>query len=282
MHAWLRLVRIGNVLTALAGTIAGALAARATGVVLPPSAWLVVVLAAISTSCVTAGGNVLNDYLDLETDRTNHPDRPLVTGAVTPRSARVAAATLLALGGVSIVPLLAEAPLLVPIFAVAVAALLGYELRLKSSGFAGNLLVAFLTGAVFLYGGAAVGNVGVVAPFAAMAFAATLSRELIKDMEDAEGDRDRATLPRVRGFGPATNLARVAVLAAIVLSPVPLLTFVGPASRAGIIYLALVAAADGLFVASVAALPRRLHLEQTLSKAGMTVALLAFLATAFR
>jgi hypothetical protein len=50
----------------------------------------------------------------------------------------------------------------------------------------------------------------------------------------------------------------------------------------GIIYLVLVLAADAVFVLSVAYLPRRLHWEQTMSKVGMTIALFAFLAVAFR
>jgi geranylgeranylglycerol-phosphate geranylgeranyltransferase len=282
VHPWLRLVRVGNVLTALAGTIVGGLAARGAGLPLTVGFWSVVLLAAVSTACVTAGGNVVNDVLDRVSDRTNHPDRPLVTGAVSPGAARAGAAVLLIVGGLAILPVVLRAPLLVPIFAVAVAALLVYEFWFKSEGFAGNLLVAFLTAAVFLYGGAAVNNVLVLVPFAVMAFGATLSREVIKDMEDARGDVDRRTLPRVRGMRVASGTARVAVAVAIVLSPVPLLTFLSPWTVAGIIYLASVAAADAVFVASVVSLPERLHREQTLSKVGMTVALLAFLAAAFR
>jgi geranylgeranylglycerol-phosphate geranylgeranyltransferase len=282
VHPWLRLVRFGNVLTAFAGTVVGGLAARGAG--LPPGLWfwLAVGLAGVSTACVTAGGNIVNDVLDRESDRTNHSDRPLVTGEIAPGNARTAAAGLLVVGGIVILPLVWRAPLLLPIFAVALAALLGYEFRFKSSGFGGNLLVAFLTAAVFLYGGAAVGNVVVVLPFATMAFGATLSREVIKDMEDAAGDVGRRTLPRVRGFAVATGVARLSAAVAIALSPVPFLTVLSPWSIAGIMYLALVGAADALFVVSVAALPERLHREQTLSKAGMTVALLAFLAAAFR
>jgi geranylgeranylglycerol-phosphate geranylgeranyltransferase len=282
VHPWLRLVRVGNVLTALAGTIVGGLAARGAGLPLTVGFWSVVLLAAVSTACVTAGGNVVNDVLDRVSDRTNHPDRPLVTGAVSPGAARAGAAVLLIVGGLAILPVVLRAPLLVPIFAVAVAALLGYEFWFKSEGFAGNLLVAFLTAAVFLYGGAAVNNVLVLVPFAVMAFGATLSREVIKDMEDARGDVDRRTLPRVRGMRVASGTARVAVAVAIVLSPFPLLTFLSPWTVAGIIYLASVAAADAVFVASEVSLPERLHREQTLSKVGMTVALLAFLAAAFR
>ncbi|MCI4321104.1 MAG: UbiA family prenyltransferase [Thermoplasmata archaeon] len=282
MHPWLRLVRVGNVLTALAGTVVGGLAARGAGIPSTSGFWLVVLLAAASTAFVTAGGNVVNDVLDRETDRTNHPDRPLVTGAIGVGTAKLGGGALLVLGVGSIVPVALRAPLLLPILLVAIGALLGYEFFLKSHGFSGNLLVAFLTAAVFLYGGAAVGNVVAVIPFSLMAFGATLSRELIKDMEDAGGDKDRQTLPRLRGFGVATGIARLSAGIAIALSPVPLLTLLTPWSIAGIMYLALVVAADALFVASVAALPERLHRGQTLSKAGMTVALLAFLAAAFR
>lgn len=282
MHPWLHLIRLGNTLTALAGTVVGGLAARGAGLPTSSTFWVVVLLAAVSTACVTAGGNVVNDVLDRDSDRTNHPDRPLVTGTVSVRAARTGAAGLLVVGGLVIVPVALSAPLLVPIFLAAVAALLAYEFRFKSVGFGGNLLVASLTGAVFLYGGAAAGNVVVVVPFALMAFGATLSREVIKDMEDAAGDRDRRTLPQTRGFGFASGTARLAVTLALVLSPVPLLTYLAPTSIAGIMYLASVVAADALFVVSVLWLPRQLHREQTLSKAAMTVALLAFLAVAFR
>lgn len=282
MHPWLHLIRLGNTVTALAGTVVGGLAARGAGLPVSGSFWFVVLLAAFSTACVTAGGNVVNDVLDRESDRTNHPSRPLVTGTVSVGAAKTGAAILLVAGGVAILPIVSTAPLIVPIFLVAVAALLGYEFRFKSVGFAGNVLVASLTGAVFLYGGAAAGNLLVVVPFALMAFGATLSRELIKDMEDAEGDRDRRTLPQTRGFGVASAAARLSVALAVLLSPVPVLTYLAPTSIAGIIYLASVAAADALFVVSVLWLPRRLHREQTLSKAAMTVALLAFLAVAFR
>ncbi|MCI4361531.1 MAG: hypothetical protein L3J91_07470, partial [Thermoplasmata archaeon] len=88
--------------------------------------------------------------------------------------------------------------------------------------------------------------------------------------------------PRTRGFPLATLVARSAVVVAVILSPVPVLFFVPLTSGAGIMYLALVVAADALFVASVAALPKALHRGQTVSKAAMTVALLAFLAAAFR
>ncbi len=187
VHPALRLVRVGNLGVSFAGTIVGGLVARGAGIWISPGVWVAVLLAALSTSLVTAGGNVLNDLLDREGDRTNHPDRPLVTGAISVKMARALAVALFVLGVAVVVPVILIEPLVGLLLALAVGALLGYEFRLKSRGFVGNLVVGFLTGMVFLYGGAAAGNALLLAPFAAMAFLATLSREVVKDMEDVAG-----------------------------------------------------------------------------------------------
>jgi geranylgeranylglycerol-phosphate geranylgeranyltransferase len=282
VHPALRLVRVGNLGVSFIGTIVGGLVARGAGVSVSPWLWAAVLLAALSTSLVTAGGNVLNDLLDREGDRTNHPDRPLVTGEISIRTARTLAAGLFVAGALVVIPVILVEPWVGVLLAAAVVALLGYEFRLKRRGFVGNLTVGLLTGLVFLYGGAAAGNPVLLAPFAAMAFLATLSREVIKDMEDVAGDIGRSTLPKTHGMGVAGGFARGSVVAAVLLSAAPFLWFLRWDSVAGIIYLVLVLAADGVFVLSVAYLPSRLHWEQTMSKVGMTVALFAFLAVAFR
>jgi geranylgeranylglycerol-phosphate geranylgeranyltransferase len=205
-----------------------------------------------------------------------------VTGAISVRAARALAVAFFVLGVAVVVPVVLIEPLVGLLLALAVGALLGYEFRLKSRGFVGNLVVGFLTGMVFLYGGAAAGNALLLAPFAAMAFLATLSREVVKDMEDVAGDVGRSTLPKTRGMGFSGGTARVSVGTAIVLSAAPFLWFLRWGTVVGIIYLVLVLAADAVFVLSVAYLPRRLHWEQTMSKVGMTIALFAFLAVAFR
>jgi geranylgeranylglycerol-phosphate geranylgeranyltransferase len=282
VRAAFRLVRPANVAVAFVGTVVGGLAAAAVG--FEPSRTLasLLLLAAASTGLVTAAGNVLNDLGDLEGDRLNHPERPLVTGEVTPRAARRLAVGLFVAGVVIAVPVALVEPWVGVILAVAIAGLLAYELRWKARGLVGNLAVGGLTAMVFLYGGAAAGRPVVVLPFAAMAFLATVSREVIKDMEDVAGDTSRRTVPKVLGMGAASRLARGAVGAAIALSVTPFLWYLGPRSPAGIAYAVVVLAADLLFVASVAWLPRRLRLEQTVSKGAMALALGAFLAVAFR
>jgi geranylgeranylglycerol-phosphate geranylgeranyltransferase len=282
VHPALRLVRAGNLAVSFVGTLVGGLVARGAGVSVPVPLWVVLVLAGLSTAFVTAGGNVLNDLLDIEGDRTNHPDRPLVTGEISVGAARALATAFFVLGVAVAVPVALTEPLVAVILAIAVASLLGYEFRFKRAGFAGNLVVAFLTGVVFLYGGAALGNALVLAPFGAMAFLATLSREVVKDMEDVAGDVGRTTLPKTYGLGAASAWARGAVAGGVVLSLVPLGWFVTLASGVGIIYVVLVGTADAIFGLSVWHLPGRLHYEQTMSKVAMTVALVAFLVVAFR
>lgn len=277
-----RIVRGANVAVSFAGTIVGALAAVTFRLPFPSSRALLIVLAAASAGLVTAGGNVLNDLGDLEGDRVNHPERPLVTGEISTRSARRLTAGLFVAGAALAAPVAWAQPAVAVLLAVAVAGLVGYELRFKARGLVGNVTVGGLTAMVFLYGGAAVGAPLTVAPFAAMAFLATLSREVIKDMEDVRGDVRRTTLPRTRGPLVASGLARGAIVAAVALSAVPLAWFVRGSSPSGVAYLVLVGAADAMFLASVALLPRQLRLEQRMSKGAMAVALCAFLAVAFR
>lgn len=282
VHPALRLVRAGNLGVSFVGTIVGGLVAHGAGLAGSDVFWALLLLAAASTALVTAGGNVLNDLEDIEGDRVNHPERPLVTGAITVQGARILAIALFVGGIEAALPVIFLYPLVGVILAIALSAMLGYEFRLKAAGLAGNAVVAALTALVFLYGGAAAGNALLLAPFAAMALLATLSREVIKDMEDVAGDVSRQTLPKTRGLPFSGSVARAAVGAAIVLSFVPLLWFVHASSVAGIIYVALVLVADAVFVVSVVYLPQRLHWEQSMSKLAMAVALVAFVAVAFR
>ncbi|MCH6560455.1 UbiA family prenyltransferase, partial [candidate division KSB1 bacterium] len=57
-----------------------------------------VVLACVSGSLIMAGGNVINDYFDVEIDRVNKPLRPLPSNAVRLSSVSGFAIILFALG----------------------------------------------------------------------------------------------------------------------------------------------------------------------------------------
>src|SRR5579863_4022601 len=126
VHPALRLVRVNNVLVSFAGTAVGGLVARGSGLTLPGPTYLALGLAAASSAMVTAGGNVLNDVLDVEGDRVNHPYRPLVTGAISLRAARPLAAGLLVASLLAILPIVLATPWVGAIWIVAVGALLTY------------------------------------------------------------------------------------------------------------------------------------------------------------
>jgi geranylgeranylglycerol-phosphate geranylgeranyltransferase len=239
-----------------------------------------VALAAFAGFAFAGAGNALNDWLDRDVDRASHPERALPSGRLSPGDALAAqgalflAATLAAIlvGPAATVFVLAAMVLMV-----------AYELRLKAVGLPGNLAIGLLTGAPFAFGALATagptgfGGVGLSALLLALlATLATLGREIIKDVEDMAGDVGRRTLPMRIGAARATRLAQAALLAGIVLSPLPALA----APPLGAASLPLVAVADaGLATAALrASQPSR---AQRLAKLSMLVALLAFAAGRF-
>jgi 4-hydroxybenzoate polyprenyltransferase and related prenyltransferases len=91
--AWLRLMRLPNVFTALADVTMGYLFVRHD--LNPLDAFACI--AAASALLYTAG-IVLNDVFDIEIDREERPDRPLPSGAISLHVARAFGFVLLALG----------------------------------------------------------------------------------------------------------------------------------------------------------------------------------------
>jgi len=275
MAGLLQLARpINCVMSALGVGIGGVVAARsgAWGEFARPLA-----LAGAAAASFTAGGNALNDLYDRETDRVNHPDRPLPSGSVTLREARAFTAAAFVVTAV-----LAA---LVNVFAFAVvilniALMVLYEAALKAQGAPGNLVIAYLVGSLFLFAGVSVFRSS-TAPLvrtsllAALAFFTTVGREITKDIQDVRGDVDRRTLPRRIGIRPAGWAAALSFLVGVLLSLAPL-----PLHVLSVAYAALVIPADGMFIYAAlhsAANPAR---SQRVAKYGMIVALAAFLAGA--
>src|SRR3990172_8068012 len=70
-------------------------------------------IAGLVGALFTAAGNALNDYYDRDTDRVNHPDRPIPRGEVSPSHARLFAAVLFAASFVGALAVNVEAILVV-------------------------------------------------------------------------------------------------------------------------------------------------------------------------
>jgi 4-hydroxybenzoate polyprenyltransferase len=107
MRRYVRLARPFTLLPPLVGIVSGAICAfgsahnpdparRVTAAVL-----LTVAIGSLCASAMNAASNIVNQIADLEIDRKNKPDRPLVTGEIAIRRAWVAAAVFYV---VSIVP----------------------------------------------------------------------------------------------------------------------------------------------------------------------------------
>ncbi len=277
MPGLLRLARPLNCAMAAVGVGIGGIVAvgsQAWGDLAPRLA-----LAAIAAASFTAGGNALNDLYDQETDRLNHPDRPLASGQLRPGTARsfVVAAFVVA----------AVVAIFINVFALAVVAInaalmFAYEAALKARGAPGNLVIAYLVGSLFFFAGVSaytsswdpLVRTGILA---ALAFVTTLGREITKDIEDLRGDIDRRTLPRRIGASRAGTVAAIALVVGVALSVLPL--YYGVLLLG---YAVLVVPADGMFIYAAlhsAANPAR---SQRVTKYGMVVALAAFLAGALR
>jgi len=141
----------------------------------------------ISTIFITAAGYLINDYYDIKIDYVNKPQRVVVGRFLNRRSIIILHATLNTrgiAGGFWVSWELGAINLL------AAGLLWLYSNQLKRMPFIGNLTVAFLTGlSVVVVYILLRESIFLIGAYAVFAFYISLIREIIKDMEDVEGDK---------------------------------------------------------------------------------------------
>ncbi|MDQ1329204.1 MAG: geranylgeranylglycerol-phosphate geranylgeranyltransferase, partial [Candidatus Poribacteria bacterium] len=181
IYAYVRLIRPLNGLIAFISVILGAF--LSSGSVSP---FIRVIIASATALLLLSAGNALNDYCDVESDRINKPSRPIPSRQISRRSALTFSVFLFIIGiGFSF---------FINWFALFIAIIVSlllilYATRLREFPLLANSTVGFLTGLTFIYGGISVGCVvGAVVP-AVFAFLFTSAREIVKDIQDVEGDR---------------------------------------------------------------------------------------------
>ena len=243
-----------------------------TGTVIPESLLLFFIVALI-----TAAGNVINDFFDAEIDAINRPDRPIPSGAVSRGAARGFAVTLFLAG---ILVSFFTNPLCIGIAIFNTLLLIAYAAKLKSTPLIGNIVVAYLSASIFLFGGALNGLDGLVRiiPIAAITFFAMLSRELLKDAEDVEGDRAGGadTVPIRIGIKKTSEFALIATVLAVAASFIPYFWW-GAWYLGGIIavdIIIILAALRGLNCETPACV--KASMASSLLKAGMFASLVVF------
>jgi len=180
----------------------GALAVFLGGYVARTGEWGDIVMAAVVVFLVTGAGNTWNDYLDVEIDRINRPDRVLPSGQVSKRAALIFA---LSLNAVALMIAAFINPASFAVALVASAVLYVYSWKLKSTVLLGNLTVAIISAMSVVFGGIAAGNWRPTVPLAIIIFVAITGREILKTLADYEGDlRQRVrTISTAWGRRPA-------------------------------------------------------------------------------
>lgn len=200
------------------------------------------VLLALSTVLVAAAGYIINDYFDVKIDQINHPDK-VVLGRVIPRKTAIIAHTVLNVIAVAMagtVAIAAHKPQWLLLQLGCTGILWVYSTTYKRRYMSGNIIVAVLTAltviALYIYepqlqlaARATLARnteryhvsslpVWILATYAYFAFMLTWVREIVKDMEDMEGDAADGcvTMPITRGLGYATGFATVLAVLAIV------------------------------------------------------------------
>lgn len=266
MNRFLRLFRFGNGLMGAFGALIACFIAAGRDIT---DCWVDVLLGCVLVISFVAGGNSLNDYIDRDIDKTAHPDRPLPTGELQPRTAEICGIAGLAVS-VAISFLISLET--VAVVVIAAAMMVAYETVLKQRGFVGNLCIALLTGAVFVFGGAVVDDFSHVWIIAILAMLVSIGREISKDIEDENSDKgSRWTLPMAVGNRNAAIIAAVFFVLGPLLSFIPLVdgTF-------GTLYCTVIIA-DAIFIYCAITVFKDAHKAEKMAKIAMLVALVAFI-----
>jgi 4-hydroxybenzoate polyprenyltransferase len=167
----------------------------------------------LGTVFITAAGYVINDYYDVKIDYVNKPERVVVGRFLKRRYILILHGTLNTLG--ILAGLMVSWQVAIINF-LAIGLLWLYSNQLKRLPLLGNLAVASLTGlSVFVVYVFYRESMFLFATYAFFAFFISLIREIIKDMEDVEGDKkfDCKTLPIAIGI----RNSKIVVYAIIVI-----------------------------------------------------------------
>jgi geranylgeranylglycerol-phosphate geranylgeranyltransferase len=266
MYSYIQILRPGKSLMSVVFVLIGAVVALgSTRLVLlgDISFSYGIFLAMLSFFLINGAGNTINDFFDAESNRMNKPERPIPSGRVSDRNAFFYSVVLFALG----ILLSAFINYICFIIAVINAVVLILYSKTFQEGVFSSMSAGYLTGSAFLFGAAAAGNMSLAFWLFLIITFSTMSRELVKFMEDMEGDRKvilKSIKSRIkrkiadslkigkRGIDPKGMVKRKKVLVmvfliiAIAFSPLPYAN-----GLAGLEYLVFAIMADALFVLSL-------------------------------
>lgn len=247
--------------------------------VLPNKTQLKLMSVFLMVFLATGGGNALNDFYDIEIDKINRPKRVLPSGRIKPKNAYIFAYSCFT---IALILGFAINPFSGVIGVINVIVMIFYALVLKKTPLLGNLSVSFLVGTIFLFGGSFFGFEGIkiMIPLFLVAFFVTASREIVKDIEDIEGDKAKgaSTFPIKCGEKKSAYLAAFFIIPAAICTPLPYIM-----GYLSIYYLiAIIPVAIGMIYAIYELLIKKDYTKSSkILKISMLVALFSFIAGLF-
>jgi geranylgeranylglycerol-phosphate geranylgeranyltransferase len=275
MNPYIEILRPGNALMGAVTIILVALIDKTFS--------LPIVLAMAAVFFETAAGNVINDYFDYNIDLINKPERPIPSGRISLKNGRNYGYLLFLAGTICgfLISYLTNNWIPFGIVLIADVILYLYAYKLKTTPLIGNLTVGFMTGFGFVFGGFTINNPTIITTSIFLGFFAlvmTTAREIVKDIEDVEGDKaDGAkTLPIMIGLKIPAILASILIVIDVALCPLLYYYHIF-----GVLYLVIIAIAVILFLYSGILILKSqdkdtAHKSSKYLKIGMLIAFVAF------
>ena len=269
VKAYIALTRPSNVLITFISVL---IAAGLAGSIQPLAN---VLLACISASFITIAANAINDFFDIEIDKVNKPFRPLPSGKISPDSARIFSLSFF-VAGIFLSVFIHWNCVIVAVGASIL--LYFYSARLKRTVLWGNLTVSIISAFAFIYGGLAVNRIkGAIFP-AIFALLMHLGREIVKDIQDQDGDKiaNANTLPLA--YGVTTAKTVVTITFALLLFATIIPYRIGYYNN---VYLWIVVFGVDLVILGITVIlwrvtkPKHLNIVSDIIKADMVIGLLA-------
>jgi len=236
---------------------------------------IVIPLLALCAFSIVSAANIANDLRDIPQDRKVHPKRALAAGSISKMGSTIVLITFLiiTLSSLLVSFIIDRNFLSFLIILLSFFSLMFYETIAKGKGLLGNVTIAYLTILPFLLGASVPGLSAKVILLCPMAFCINLSRELLKDIMDMEGDRGwRLSFPILHGIERTIRASDLAIALAMISSILPLFFW-----KVGIHYLVLVLCSDILFITASFFSKWRVGTSVLSIKLGMVLGLMGFI-----
>ncbi len=213
---YFEILRPSNVILFFLAILLGAFVVVGVDAFMSLNVWL----AAFSGTLIGSAANVINDVMDIETDKINKPNRPLIRGAMTMNEAK-AYWVALNLAGLIIAGFISGIALAIAMFSVLI--MYAYSVYFKRQLLIGNIVVCILISLGLVYGAIAMNKFnGIWFPIL-FSFLFNFAREVLKDLEDVKGDQalGATTLAIYLGQKKTLLIISSVFLSLIIISVVP-------------------------------------------------------------